>query len=320
MKMKKPLIGFIYISLLLILTACGGVTQLEFTPTGQSLPSRTATKTILNTPTSQQTTRVVNTPTLLPSPTPTPRIHEVKKGETLGGIAWIYGVSLDELIKLNEDVNVRAMSVGTKLRIPSETLPPANQTPVPTPIQMPLRNLNCQEVIDGGIWCFMVVENTSGEVFESVSVNVNIADVNADSIISQTAFAPLNLLQPGMNLPVAVYFPAPVPIPFQSSAQFVSAIPLDDPGSRYVSVLVENLIVTQSEDQKSAQVMGSLKLEEPATTVRLLAVAYDETGQIIGVRRHEMEGTDINDGVFDFQVYAADGFIQRVAVLVEAQR
>lgn len=320
MKIKTYLISILFISMMLILTACGGVTQLELTPTGQGQPSRTATKTIVSTPTAPQNTTVVSTATLLPSPTPTPRIHEVKKGETLGGIAWIYGVSLDELIKLNEDVNVRAMSVGTKLLIPYETLPPANQTPVPTPIQMPLRNLNCQEVLDGGIWCFMAVENNSGEVFESVSVNVNIADENADSITSQTAFAPLNLLTPGMGLPVAVYFSAPVPSPFQSSAQFVSAIPLDDPGSRYVSISVENLVIIQSKDQKSAQVKGSINLSETSTAVRLLAVAYDAAGQIIGVRRYDMSPDEINGSLFDFQVYAAYGLIDRVSVLAEAQR
>ena len=302
-----------------LLTACGGETMLDLTPAYDVLEA-TGTPTLTLTPTIVKTTVVANTATMLPSPTPTPRTHEVKTGETLSVIAWNYGVSLDALKEMNPDVNVYAMSVGTKLLIPVETLPPGDQTPVPTPVQLPLSELNCQSVADGGIWCFVAVENSSDLVYESVSVNVNIADLDAREVIARTGYAPLNLLFQGEAVPIALYFPAPMPNPFQASVQFAGAIPLDDPGSRYMEISTEGIKIVKSDDLMSADVRGTYTLEENASHVRIVAAAYDNEGNIVGLRRWQLNEGEISGGEFALAVYSVSNPIDELIVYAEAQR
>ena len=57
-------------------------------------------------------------PTPAASPTPTPLIHVVKQGEWLDLIARRYGISLDELIRVNRIQDPNRIEVGQKLIIP----------------------------------------------------------------------------------------------------------------------------------------------------------------------------------------------------------
>ncbi len=319
MKIKISPVLIFCLAVLFGLSSCTGQTQLVLTPMGEKIPSPTITVTPSLTPTPVLTTFPTNTPTLLPSPTPTPRVHQVKSGETLGVIAWTYGVSLDELLAMNPDVDARAMSVGIELLIPYQTVTPANQTPVPTAVFMPVEHVSCQTAADGGIWCFMTVKNSGTTILESVSVNVNIADMEANQVFAQMGYAPLNLLNPGETMPVAVYFSPPVPSPFQYSAQFVSAIPLDDAGSRYVSVTLSEVETGLDDLGRLGNVTGKYTLADQGSVVRIVAAAYDENGSLIGLRRWEQQG-QLTEGSFDFQVYAVTGIIDHIAVLAEAQR
>ena len=66
------------------------------------------------------------TPTPLPpvpTPSPTPRTHEVKKGEDMFGIALRYGVTLDELMSANPDVDPNFLSIGSLLVVPPSSQP-----------------------------------------------------------------------------------------------------------------------------------------------------------------------------------------------------
>jgi len=52
------------------------------------------------------------------SPSPTPLIHVVSSGETLGGIAKFYGVTVEAIVKANKLPNADAIFVGQRLIIP----------------------------------------------------------------------------------------------------------------------------------------------------------------------------------------------------------
>jgi LysM repeat protein len=75
-------------------------------------------------------------PTITPTPTPT-RIqfsgvitHTVKTGETLGIIAGMYGVTVEDIMALNHLDDPNLVEIGQKLRI---QIPPT-ETPTPTPV------------------------------------------------------------------------------------------------------------------------------------------------------------------------------------------
>lgn len=111
----------------------------------------------------------IPTPTYTPvvPPTPQPTTYTVKPGDTLSGIASLFGVTVDDIVRVNSITDPNVLSDGQVLKIParsaatdstpteqgveagtqtpqvpvgSPTLPPANLTPplgpttsVPTP-------------------------------------------------------------------------------------------------------------------------------------------------------------------------------------------
>jgi LysM repeat protein len=98
------------------------------TPTQTLTPTRTATPT--------------PTPTQTPTPTPTatpvpPLAHQVEEGETLIDIATAYGVSTDDIIAWNPNLDPDLLQVGQIILIPVATPTPGpTNTPnpnVPTP-------------------------------------------------------------------------------------------------------------------------------------------------------------------------------------------
>ena len=71
-------------------------------------------------------------PTPVAGPTAEPaqeRIHVVKSGDTVSGIAAQYGVSIQAIIDANNLENPNNLSIGQELIIP----PPPGQEPTPTP-------------------------------------------------------------------------------------------------------------------------------------------------------------------------------------------
>lgn len=69
-----------------------------------------------NPPTPVPTATVRPTPTI--TPYPTAAMYTVEQGDTLGGIAAQFGVTVDEIMQLNGITNRNAISVGDKLKIP----------------------------------------------------------------------------------------------------------------------------------------------------------------------------------------------------------
>ena len=285
-------------------------TSTPVTPT--IAPSSTPTITLSPTP------RLTSTP--LPSPTSTPRVHTIKSGETLLGIAWFYNVSLDELKSMNPDVNPNIMIVGSDLLIPVATLPPSNLTPEPTPVQLPLEGLNCLPDAEQGVWCFVWVNNITNESFENVTVSFNLADLQATQVLSRQATAPLNLLLTGETKPVAIYFPGPVPQPFQKSAQFVSAVPYDPESGRYLVVDVD---VTSEESLLDGQLLtihGEFSIDQPASSVTIVAGALDQQGNIIGLRRWQSSLSEPGiQGEFQIELSAVTGTMADYLLIAEAQ-
>lgn len=113
-------------ALALLLAACAAQTAQDAgTPTPTMTPRPTFTATSAATATPVPTATPVATPTPAatdtpePEPTPTPQIHVVTAGETLSGIAEVYGVSLNALIEANDITNPSLVVIGQELVIPS---------------------------------------------------------------------------------------------------------------------------------------------------------------------------------------------------------
>lgn len=298
-----------------VLTAC--------TPTADSTPAPVSllpysTQTSIPAPT--WTSGLVTASA--PLPTPTPFVYTVQQGDTLGSIALKFGVSINDLQAANPEVSPNSMSVGKVLKIPSDPENPSGE-PTPQPAPFSVEQTTCQPSADGGMWCFVLAHNDSATALENVSAQVTLFDVNGNQLASQAALLILNILPPNTSLPITVFFNAPIPADATPQVQILTAIQLQANDARYLPASAQNVLVQVDWNGHSAQVSGQIFLpaeSKAAASVWVAATAYDELGQVVGVRR--WEGGAIPPGMslpFNMTVSSLGGEIDHVEVVVEAR-
>ena len=93
---------------------------------------------------------------------------------------------------------------------------------------------------------------------------------------------------------------------------------------RYLPATLHNTLSQVDGSGRNAQVSGTVLLPDDAQPARLVwvaAVAYDEFGQVVGVRRWESDAGIAPGGSleFAFEVSSLAGRIERVEFAVEAR-
>jgi murein DD-endopeptidase MepM/ murein hydrolase activator NlpD len=301
------------VCLLLTLAAC--VHEVEATP---SLPP--PAPFLPPTPT--------QTPTILPGPSapvtmPTATVftYTVVKGDTLSSIAQKAGVTLEALLAANPGISPTTLSIGTKLVIPA-----GNQVlaePTPTPAALPVRQARCWPEITGGLWCLALVQNAYAETLENLSARFDLLDSGGQEIASQVVYGLLDILPPGRSMPLAAHFDPPQSGFDNVRIQILTAIRLLPGDTRYLPVSLENTLFSLDASGRTARVNGLVVPEGKGTvnTLWVLASAYDQTGNVIGVRRWESQAvlTVSAPASFDFQISSLGPGIARVEFLAEAQ-
>jgi len=300
------------LSLLSILAACAGNTA-EGTEPVAAVPYQTLPPSI--------------SPTLIPPldemllPTATTFIYTVVQGETLTGIARRYGISIETLLAANPGILAAAIPVGTTLSIPAGDESSFESTP--TPAALPVQQARCWPETNGGLWCFALVQNEYAETLENISAQFILLDAIGQEFDSQAAFALLNTLPPGGVMPLAIHFPAPQPADVSVLVQVQTAIRLLPGDARSLPVMLENTLVSVEAPGRTAQVSGQVILTEAGTasTVWVLATAYDDSGNVVGVRRWESPSALTADAAasFDFLVSSMGPEIDKVEFLAEAR-
>jgi len=258
-----------------------------------------------------------------PVPSPTPFIYEVQQGDTLGDIAFKFGLSVDVLMAANPDVSPNSMSIGTELKIPSDLDNPTGAS-TPTPVPVPVKQIECYPTADQGMWCFVLVHNDTSDVVENLSAQVTLLGANEQPLASSQAISPLNILPPEASLPLTVYFPPVVPTDVHPQVQLLSGIHLQADDMRYLPATLHNTLAQINASGRNAQVSGRVRLPEDARSAGLVwiaAVAYGKVGHVVGVRRWESNaGIEPGDSLpFSFAVSSLAGEIGRVEFVVEAR-
>jgi len=255
-------------------------------------------------------------------PTPTPVTYTVVAGDTLISIAARFDVSLDDLMAANPGVSPNVLPVGTILNIPLGGN--TSGEPTPTPVPLTILQVRCWPTAEGGGWCFALVQNDYAETIENLSVQFTLLDGSGQEIGSQVAFGLLNILPAGRTMPLAAFFPAPLPADAAPRAQILTAIRLPADDARYLLIALQNTLVAVDWAGRTAQVSGQampLMLDGRVNTLWILGVAYDAQGNVIGLRRWEA-ATPVAGGVslpFEFTVSSLGPPIDRVDLLVEAR-
>lgn len=303
--------------LLSLLTACAPQQAVSTPRLADILPYPTSTSQA-----APQLTPEGLVPLRTPLPSSTPFTYSVKSGDTISGIALQFGVSIDELIAANPEISPSAMSIGTVLKIPSNPDNPSGES-TPTPAPFTIRQIECYPTSNNGMWCFVLVNNDFPDFIENVSAQVTLVDSDETFIASQTALLPLNVLPPNTSLPLAVYFAPQIPVDAKPQVQILTAIRLLPNDTRYLPAAVNNTLVQINEDGHFAQISGDVLLPAgsiAAAQIWVAAVAYDESGRVVGVKRWEGGGVQPGGSLsFEMTVASLGGRLTRVEFAVEAR-
>lgn len=246
-------------------------------------------------------------------------------------IAFLYGISPQQLMTANPDVNPRAMIVGTELLVPVTPTPPQAAptptptvalSPTPTPRYCTLHTPDCYSDALGGLWCFVLIENSEDGALENVSALITLGE--GDSARQEISIMPLNLLPAGKALPLVAYFQPPVTedTPVSAEVDFLLPVMADD--QRYLSVDILETSVGKNQDGRVATVSGTLSLsanQPDAEYVWISLTAFDAAGKIVAVRRWEQAAGMAAGSALSFTttLYSLADAIDRVDLIVEAQ-
>ena len=321
--MKRFLQRILILNLAVLLSGCAAATQ---TATQQPTDGIRLTPYFTFTLTPSVTPTPEGLPTSTPKPTitPTPRVYTVKAGDLLSGIAYAFGITVEELQSANPKVNAYLLPIGTQLIIPpakNVTVTPAPSTP--TPFAMTLGGANCLRSLSGGYHCYALVENQRKAAAENLMAVFTLTDVTNGETVTQTVQLPLKILSPGGSLPFYAYFAPPIFENARVGIQLLSATKVSTIDPNTFALTINDLQQEINSDGASALVTGSAVLTESAASTSqttLVAVAYDRSGNVVGLRRIDQENVLKGGDQFDFsfEVYSNGGGIAQVKVLGEA--
>jgi LysM repeat protein len=319
----RSLFSLVIIGLLVgIMTACSTPSKevIQTQPVMALTPWQTATRTPSPTATKENLPTVTSIPTL----TPTPSEYTVRENDTLIVIAYRNGLTVDELLAANPEINPYTMSIGTVLKIPAAKPAAGTQlAPTATPEPLTIGKPVCYPALTGGYHCFALAENDGKNALENVTAEFKLLDETGTEIENRTSLLPLESIQPGERLPLYVYFSSPLPEEWQIAVQLLSAYRAASTGSNTFRLKIANPEIALSADGLSASVSGkaaSAKNDPVARSIHIAIVAFDSEGNVVGIRRYE-ENSALQSGTnfkFNLSVYAAGSSISSVEVYAEA--
>jgi LysM repeat protein len=248
-------------------------------------------------------------------------MYTVVQNDTMIAIASRFGITLDELQVANPEVSPNYLSVGTQLVIPlkfDDEEPAAEQL---LPIEE--GEIECFQIRSGGVWCYWLVGNTLEQPVENISAVIRLYDGLGQLVISKAAVPLLNILEPGAQTPITVFFEPPVPSWQLAQGQLQTVVAANQFSERYISGSFEGMNISISQDDLQADISGTLRLttEQLPEYVWVLAVAYDSENAVVGVRRWEASEDQLTDNTptFAFQVFTLGRPIDHVDMLFEAR-
>ncbi|MCX6055295.1 MAG: LysM domain-containing protein [Chloroflexi bacterium] len=307
----------VFVSFIFVISACQGMQ----TPTSVPLflnekltPYGTGTLT----PTLTATSLYSPTETLVPTLTPTPRIYTVSDQDTLIVIAFKNGITLDELMAANPDVDPYMLSVGMTLWIPAPKGTGTTQiASTPTPFPLKMGDPDCTPALSGGLFCVANITNQQTFSLENITVDFLLTDLETGEIMVQTGLLPLNRVQTGVTLPLYAYFPPPVFMNPKVAVQIRTSMSGNQNGTQNSEVVFEEPGVVIGKNGLSAAITVKAVLDASGTQpgkVSIAAVAFDGHGQMIGIRRYESPNV-INPGetiALSMEIYSTGEKIDRV--------
>jgi len=303
-----------------LLSACGSTTpEVSPTPSATLVPYHTPSTTPSRTP----LPKITGTePSLLP--TATPFVHKVEKGETLLAIAIRYGLGLDQLLAANPEIDPRFLSIGQELRIPGPDGQPSDTLmPTSTPLPLPVQGVTCYPMTGGSLICLATLINDGDQPLEGLTAQISLLSPEGQVVSSQLAYAPLNLLPPGMVMPLTATFDEPAAAIGGERMSLLSAFESLHAEERYVQTDLEQVEIVPDADGRRYQVSGDLAVPTAGDSslelrAALLATGLDGEGNAVGFTKWESKPGMNPPWHFSLTVFSLGPTIQDIQLLAEA--
>ncbi len=258
-------------------------------------------------------------PTL--GPTATPVTYVIQPGDTLIGIAFRHGLTLEALQAANPAISPYALQLGQILILPVAPGSDGLGLPEATPIPLELSKATCNGTPVGSRWCLLEAVNLGEVPAENVSAEITLLGPGGQALASAIAISPLNLLLGGESIPLAAFF-APLEAQIAGvQARLLTAESLPGWEERYLPVEVsEDRLEVRSEHWiVSGQV--TLVGDVLARQARLVLILYDGQGRLVGYRVLNFPaGLSPGESVaFQFEAVALGGAAEYHRLYAEAQ-
>ncbi len=248
------------------------------------------------------------------------------------GIALRFGISLEALKTANPSVYPNAMGENTTLVVPVTATPgasatplppteaPASQTPLPTPTPHSAYPVFGYTDALGGMHVFVQYASPTGKTVENPSALVSLQDKMGNAKQETVAILPLNILEPGSQLPLVAYFPEPIPTSFILSANPDFELPVPEADTRYLKTSITEEKVSFADGKRSALVEAKLSFEGgQVVSAAAVVVAYGNGGLPVGYRQIELENPVNAGNLLKVRVYSLGPEIETVKIYAEAK-
>jgi LysM repeat protein len=234
-----------------------------------------------------QATRPPPTPTM----TATPILYTVRSGDTLVGIAAANGVTLDELLALNPDVQPELLMIGQQISLPlSATAAAPILVATDEPFALEVQALAQYSSVSGGMWVLGEVRNNGPQPAELIQVEVKVSTLNEGELARETIWLTPVTLPAGGKAPFGVLFQDIDVAHAEAEAQIVSGRPVFEMGIRYLDLAVSDAQVTIGRSPNT--VLGRLENggQQPAGQISVITTFYDSQGAVTGFHELALEG------------------------------
>jgi hypothetical protein len=168
------------------------------------------------------------------------------------------------------------------------------------------------------------VFNNHSRPIENVSARITLIGPDGRILAEGEAYPPLNIIPIQREIPLTAYFEEEIDSDFTASVEIDSAMPVPRSDERYLSawIEVEDVRLLSGGDRGVVSgVVGLPRRSVAAGLVWLAAIAYEEGGRVVAVRKIELNSS-LEPGtsrLFEIEIYSLGPAIQRVEVLVEAR-
>ena len=214
--------------------------------------------------------------------------HIVERGETALQIALDHNLTMDQLSQLNPGIDLEMMVVGEKLIVPEKGMSFEEFRSRHYSKIVRINDLNCSVLADSSALCLFHAENLTELPLYDLRVQLTVYGQNGSRGQAEGSTALMQIL-PGEKLPIAINVPGtfdtvenaePVVLNLTQSELLSASFRIPDGHYRQsVSILPDGISATATIEY-NADIIPLYQ----GKNVNVLAAAYDNNGQLTGLR------------------------------------